>query len=109
MLHRLIVFSEDVALVFFNVHVCVRARVCYVDITGQIEQVTDYPVRWNQVCVGRGGQRSEEVRLQEYLYILISPTPKAFSSKLYTPAMKARDFLHIVVFKSHFCSLKTQK
>lgn len=79
---------------------CVCVLAGYVGSTGQREQVTDYPVRSNQVCVGSGEDKREVVHPEVYLYILISLTLKALDPKLYTLTMNAKDFLHIVVFKA---------
>ena len=80
--------------------VCVCVLAGYVGRTGQIEQVTHYPVRSNQVCVWEeeGRRIGRVVHPVVYLYILISLTLKAFDPKLYTLTMNAKDFLCIVVF-----------
>lgn len=55
--------SVDVACVFRWTLGAVCVRVRYVGSTGQIEQVTDYPVRSNQVCEREeeGGGASRDV------------------------------------------------
>lgn len=55
-----------------SVCVLVLMLTSYVGCTGQLEQVTDYPVRSNQICVWEEGGRGRRGRRCILRYIFIS-------------------------------------